>query len=65
MKQNVFGLFGAMVVLLMATVALTLFRGTAATSSIATLKCYEVTRPIEKPCEPRIIKTSVEHTQSD
>jgi hypothetical protein len=64
MNRNVFALFGAVAMLLTATVALTLSR-TPFASSIGTLKCYDVT--IEKPCDrpPLIVRTSVRHARLD
>jgi hypothetical protein len=51
MNRNVFALVGAVAMLLTATVALTLSRATPFASGIGTLKCYDVTGAIEKPCE--------------
>ena len=51
MNRNVFALFGAVAMLLTATVALTLSRATPFASGIGTLKCYDVTGAIEKPCD--------------
>jgi hypothetical protein len=60
MNRNVFALFGAVAVLLTATVALTLSRITPFATGIGTLKCYDVTGAIEKPCgrQPLIVRTS-------
>jgi hypothetical protein len=49
MKRNVFALFGAVAMLLTATVALTLSRATLSASSIGSLKCYDKAG-IEKAC---------------
>ena len=48
MKRNVFALFGAVAVLLTATVALTLSRATFSEGS-GNLKCYDV-KGSEKAC---------------
>lgn len=55
MNRNVFALFGAVALLLTATVALTLSRAAPFASGIGSLKCYDVTGAIEKPCnrQPR------------
>jgi hypothetical protein len=67
MNRNVFVLFGAMLLLLTATVALTLSRATPSASSIGTLKCYDVIGSIEKPCDrpPVIVRTSVRDARLD
>jgi uncharacterized membrane protein len=67
MNRNVFALFGAVAVLLTATVALTLFRATPLASGIGTLKCYDVIGAIEKPCDrqPPIVRTSVRNARLD
>jgi uncharacterized membrane protein len=67
MKRNVFALFGAVAVLLTATAALTLSRATLFAGGIGTLKCYDVTGAIEKPCDrpPLIVRTSARHAQLD
>jgi hypothetical protein len=49
MKRNVFALFGAVAVLLTATVALTISRGTLSVDGVGSLKCYG-TGGIEKAC---------------
>jgi hypothetical protein len=63
MKRNVFALFGAVAVLLTATVALTLSRAPPFASGIGTLKCYDIKGANEKPCDrpPLIVRTSVRH----
>jgi hypothetical protein len=48
MRRNVFALFGAVAMLLTATVALTLSRATPFVSGIGGLKCYDVKGGIEK-----------------
>ena len=48
MNRNVFALFGAVAMLLTATVALTLSRATPFASGIGGLKCYDVKGEIEK-----------------
>jgi hypothetical protein len=60
MNCNVFALFGAVAMLLTATVVLTLSRATPFASGIGTLKCYDVTGTVQ-PCDrqPPIIRTSV------
>jgi len=65
MNRNVFALFGAVAVLLTATVALTLSRGTPFATGLGTLKCYD--GAIEKPCDrpPLIVRTSVRHARLD
>jgi hypothetical protein len=67
MKRNVFALFGAVTVLLTATVALTLSRATPFASGIGGLKCYDIKGAIEKCAavdQPPLIKTtSVRHTR--
>ena len=65
MKRNVFALFGVVAVLLTATVALTLSRGTPFATGIGTLKCYD--GAIERPCDrpPLIVRTSVRHARLD
>jgi hypothetical protein len=67
MNRNVFALFGAVAVLLIATVALTLSCAAPLPSGISTLKCYDVTGAIEKPCDrqPLIVKTSVRAARLD
>jgi uncharacterized membrane protein len=67
MNRNVFALFGAVAMLLTATVALTLSRATPFASGIGTLKCYDVTGAIEKPCDqqPLIVRTSIRHARLD
>jgi hypothetical protein len=66
MNRNVFALFGAVAVLLTATAALTLSRGTPFATGIGTLKCYGV-GAIERPCDqpPLIVRTSVRHARLD
>jgi hypothetical protein len=67
MKRNVFALFGAVAVLLTATVALTLSRVTPLGSGIGGLKCYDIKGGIEK-CSvvaPLIVRTSVRHRRLD
>jgi hypothetical protein len=69
MKRNVFALFGAVAVLLTATVALTLSRVTPLGSGIGGLKCYDIKGGIEK-CSvadrpPLIVGTSVRDTRLD
>ena len=49
MSRNLFALFGAVAVLLSATVALTLSRATVSASGVGNLKCYDV-KGIEKAC---------------
>ena len=49
MKRNVFALFGAVAVLLTATVALTVSRATLSAGGVGSLKCYN-TGGIEKAC---------------
>jgi hypothetical protein len=49
MKRNVFALFGAVALLLTATVALTLSRATLSAGGVGSLKCYN-TAGIEKAC---------------
>jgi hypothetical protein len=51
MNRNVFALFGAVAMLLTATVVLTLSRATPFASGIGNLKCYDVTGTIEQPCD--------------
>jgi hypothetical protein len=65
MKRNIFALFGAVAVLLTATVALTLSRAAPFPSSISTLKCYDIT--VEKPCDrpPTFVRTNVRNARSD
>jgi hypothetical protein len=48
MNRKVFALFGAVAVLLTATVALTLSRAAPFASGIGGLKCYDVKGEIEK-----------------
>jgi hypothetical protein len=48
MKRNTFALFGAVAVLLTATMALTFSRAMPFASGIGTLKCYNLTGGIEK-----------------
>jgi len=57
MNRNVFALFGGVAMLLTATVALTLSRATPFASGIGTLKCYDVTGAIEKPCDQQPLIT--------
>jgi hypothetical protein len=69
MKRNAFALFGAVAVLLTATVTLTLSRVTPSGSGIGDLKCYDIKGEIEK-CSvvdqpPLIVRTSVRHTRLD
>jgi hypothetical protein len=49
MKRNIFALFGAVAVLLTATVALTVSRATLSAGGVGSLKCYNKDR-IEKAC---------------
>jgi hypothetical protein len=65
MNRNVFALFGAVAVLLTATVALTLSRGTPFATGLGTLKCYD--GAIERPCDrpPLIVRTSDRHARLD
>ena len=65
MNRSVFALFGAVAVLLTATVALTLSRGTPFATGLGTLKCYD--GAIERPCDrpPLIVRTSVRHARLD
>ena len=67
MNGNVFAVFAAVAILLGATVAMTLSRAAPVASSMGTLKCYEITRLIEKPCdqEPRTIKTRGQSARLD
>ena len=67
MNRNVFALFGAVAVLLTVPVALTLSRATPFASGIGTLKCYDVTGAIEKPCDqpPLIVRTSARPARLD
>jgi hypothetical protein len=60
MNRNVFALFGAVAALLSVPVVLTLSRATPFASGIGTLKCYDVTGSIKKPCDqpPLIVRTS-------
>jgi hypothetical protein len=51
MNRNVFALFVAVAVLLTAPVVLTLSRVPLFASGIGTLKCYDVTGAIKKPCD--------------
>jgi len=48
MKRNTFALFGAVAVLLTATMALTFSRAMPFASGIGTLKCYNLTGGTEK-----------------
>ena len=69
MQRNVFALFGAVAVLLTATVALTLSRVTPLGSGLGDLKCYDIKGEIEK-CStvdrpPLIVKASVRRTRLD
>jgi hypothetical protein len=43
-------LFGALAMMLAATVALTLSRATLSANGLGTLKCYDITGGKEKPC---------------
>ena len=65
MNRSVFALFGAVAVLLTATVALTLSRGTPFATGLGTLKCYD--GAIERLCDrpPLIVRTSVRHARLD
>ena len=67
MNRNVFALFGAVALLLTATVAVTLSRAAPFARGIGSLKCYDVTGAIEKPCNrhPVIVRTSVQHARLD
>ncbi len=67
MNRNAFALFGAVAVLLTATVALTLSRATPLASGIGALKCYDLTGAVEKPCDrqPLIVRSSVRHARLD
>jgi hypothetical protein len=67
MKGNLFALLGAVAVLLTATVAVTLSLATPLPSGIGSLKCYDVTGAIEKPCDrqPLIVRTSVRAARLD
>jgi len=49
MKRNVFVLFGAVAMLLTATVALTVSRATLFAGSVGSLKCYDK-GGLEKAC---------------
>jgi hypothetical protein len=49
MKHSVFALFGAVAMLLTATVALTLSRATLSAGGVGSLKCYDK-GGIEKAC---------------
>ncbi len=49
MKRNVFALFGAVALLLTATVALTVSRATLSAGGVGSLKCYDA-GGIEKAC---------------
>jgi hypothetical protein len=49
MKRNVFALFGAVAVLLTATVALTVSRAMYTAGGVSSLRCYD-TGGIEKAC---------------
>ncbi len=69
MKRNVFALFGAVAMLLTATVALTLSRATPFARGIGTLKCYDIKGAIEK-CSvvdrpPLIVRTSARRARLD
>ena len=57
MNRNVFALFGAVAVLLTATVALTLSRATPFASGIGGLKCYDIKGGIGKCSVDRPILT--------
>jgi hypothetical protein len=48
MNRNVLALFGAVAMLLTATVVLTLSRATPFASGMGTLRCYDVTGTIEQ-----------------
>jgi hypothetical protein len=63
MNRNVFAFFGAVMLLLTATVALTLSRATPSASGIGILKCYDVRGAIEKPCKPPLIVKSAYDTR--
>ena len=68
-KHNIFALFGAVALLLSATVVLTLSRATPFASGIGGLKCYDINGRIEK-CSvadrpPVIVRTGVRHTPPD
>jgi uncharacterized membrane protein len=65
MDRNIFALFGAVAVLVTATVALTASRATPFASGIGTLKCYGVTGAIEKPCDQPPHFVSARNTRSD
>jgi hypothetical protein len=67
MNGNILALFAAVAVLLTVTVAMTLSPAAPVASSLGTLKCYELTKLIEKPCDqpPRIIQTSNRSARSD
>jgi hypothetical protein len=52
MNRNLFALFGAVILLLTVTVAVTFSRATLSASGIGALKCYDVTGAIEKACAP-------------
>jgi hypothetical protein len=60
-------LFGAVAMLLTATVVLTLSRVTPFASGIGNLKCYDVTGTIEQPCDrqPLVLRTSVRRARLD
>jgi type I site-specific restriction endonuclease len=68
MKRNAFALFGAVAVLLTATVALTLSRATLSEGG-SNLKCYDLKGGIER-CStvdrpPLVVRTSVRHAGLD
>jgi uncharacterized membrane protein len=67
MNRNVFALSGAVVAVLSATVALALSRATLVSGGIGTLKCYDVTGAIEKPCDqpPLLVKTTARAERLD
>jgi hypothetical protein len=67
MKRNLFALFGAVAVLLTATMVLTLSRVTPFTSGIDTLRCYDIKGALEKCADqpPLIARTSVRHIRLD
>jgi hypothetical protein len=66
-NRIVFALFGAVVLLLTATVTLTLSRATPFASGMGTLKCYDITGTIETPCDrpPLIVRSNVQDARLD
>ena len=65
MNRNVFALFGAVAVLLTATVALALSRATPFETGIGGLKCYDIKGGIEKCSGADRPPPSVRHARLD